>query len=116
MLNGAFTGGDCQRILDQHLSPNESCRQKKEAIKMVGGAAGKNARIEASGMSTREALDRVLQTLPEERVREVLDFAEFLRVRDAEAWRQFGQTQLARAYGSDEPEYSDADLKREQSP
>jgi hypothetical protein len=83
---------------------------------MVGGTASESAQIEATGMSTREALDRILLTLPEERVREVLDFAEFLRVRDTEAWRQFGQTQLARAYGSDEPEYSAADLKREQSP
>ena len=44
-------------------------------------------------MSTREALDRVLQALSEERVREILDFAEFLQDRDAQAWRQFGRAE-----------------------
>ena len=67
-------------------------------------------------MSTREVLDRVLQSLSEERVREVLDFAEFLQDKDAQAWRQFGRAQLARAYGPDEPEYSTADLKPERTP
>ncbi len=64
-------------------------------------------------MSTREALDRVLQSLPEERVVAVLDYAEFLRSQDAQSWRQFGQAQLAQAYGPDEPDYSLADLKPE---
>ena len=67
-------------------------------------------------MSTRDNLNRVLQTLPEERVREVLDFAESLRIQDEQAWRHFGQTQLARAYGPDEPEYTPADLKPECTP
>ncbi len=67
-------------------------------------------------MSTREALDRVLQALPDERVREVLDFAEFLQNKDAVAWRQFGRAQLARAYGDDEPEYTADDLKPERTP
>jgi len=67
-------------------------------------------------MSTREALDRVLQALTEERVREVLNFAEFLHGKDTESWRQFGRTQLARAYGDDEPEYSNSDIKQERTP
>lgn len=67
-------------------------------------------------MSTREALDRVLQSLPEERVLAVLDYAEFLRSQDAQSWRQFGQAQLAQAYGTDEPDYSLADLKPESTP
>ena len=46
-------------------------------------------------MSTRDALNRVLEALPEERVREVLDFAEFLQGQDAATWRQFGRNQLA---------------------
>jgi hypothetical protein len=32
-------------------------------------------------MSVKEALDKVLEALPEERLREVLDFAEFLNER-----------------------------------
>jgi hypothetical protein len=67
-------------------------------------------------MSAREALNRVLQALPDERVREVLDFAEFLQSKDAVAWRQFGRTQLAQAYGPDEPDYSLDDLKPERRP
>lgn len=68
-------------------------------------------------MSVREALDKVLESLPEPRQREVLDFAQFLSVQEERAaWRQFGQAQLARAYGPDEPEYSPADLKRERKP
>jgi Protein of unknown function (DUF2281) len=67
-------------------------------------------------VSTREELDRVLQNLPEERVREVLDFAEFLKSKVAQGWRHFGQSQFARAYGPDEPEYSLADLKPERAP
>ena len=64
-------------------------------------------------MSTRDVLNRVLQALPEGRVREVLDFAESLKGQDEADWKRFGQSQLARAYGDDEPEYSLADLKPE---
>ena len=64
-------------------------------------------------MSTRDALNRVLQALPEGRVREVLDFAESLKGQDEVDWKQFGQSQLERAYGDDEPEYSLADLNPE---
>jgi hypothetical protein len=57
-----------------------------------------------------------LQNLPDERLRELLDFAEFLSWREErEGWRQFGQAQLARAYGPNEPEYTSADLKQEQN-
>ena len=64
-------------------------------------------------MSTRDALNRVLQAMPEGRVREVLDFAESLKGQGEADWKRFGQSQLARAYGDDEPEYSLADLKPE---
>ena len=33
-----------------------------------------------------------------------------------EAWSQFGRTQLAKAYGDDEPEYTEADIKPEPEP
>jgi hypothetical protein len=65
-------------------------------------------------MTVKETLEKVLSDLPEERLREVLDFAEFLNWRqEREGWRQLGQAQLARAYGPDEPDYTPADLKRE---
>ena len=36
--------------------------------------------------------------------------ARLLRSRKDEEWRAFGRRQLARAYGSDEPEYSERDI------
>ena len=65
-------------------------------------------------MSARETLQKLLQNMPEDRIREVVDFATFLNWQEErEGWRQFGQSQLAHAYGSNEPEYSLADLKQE---
>lgn len=65
-------------------------------------------------MTIQEAIEHVLTSLPEERLHEVLEFAEFLTWRDhREAWRRFGQAQLAKAYGPDEPDYTEADLRRE---
>ena len=65
-------------------------------------------------MSAKEALEKILESLPEERLREVVDFAEFLSWQGQRApWRQYGQTQFARAYGPNEPEYTSADLKVE---
>ena len=63
-------------------------------------------------MTVRESLSKVLELLPEERLSEVLDFAQFLNWQEQrQEWMQFGQNQLARAYGPDEPVYSEADLK-----
>ncbi len=65
-------------------------------------------------MTSRERLDGVLQGLPEHRVQEVLDFAQFLSSQeDREAWQEFGRRQLARAYGEEEPEYGPQDIKPE---
>jgi len=65
-------------------------------------------------MNVKESLEKVLEALPEERLREVFNFAVFLSWQEErEGWRQFGQAQLARAYGPDEPEYTSADLKPE---
>ena len=65
-------------------------------------------------MSARESLNKLLEHMPEERLREIAAFAAFLNWQDErDAWRQFGQAQLAHAYGPDEPEYSSADLKAE---
>ena len=65
-------------------------------------------------MTTKQVLDSVLQDLPEDRLSELLDFARFLGWQEEnEAWRQFGRQQLARAYGPDEPEYTEADIRPE---
>jgi hypothetical protein len=63
-------------------------------------------------MSIKKSLDEIVATLPEEQLREVLDFARFLHHRrEQEEWRRFGARQLARAYGPAEPEYTEGDLK-----
>ena len=68
-------------------------------------------------MTVKESLHSLLDTLPEERLREVLDFAEFLRLQEErEGWQEFGRSQFARAYGPDEPEYTLADVKTEARP
>jgi hypothetical protein len=65
-------------------------------------------------MTTREALEEIVQGLPENRVNEILDFARFLSWQEErEAWRQAGRASLARAYGPEEPDYTLEDLKAE---
>jgi hypothetical protein len=63
-------------------------------------------------MDSREQLNAVLDQLPADRIGQVLDFARFLVVHGERAeWQRFGRSQLPRAYGDDEPDYTDADLK-----
>lgn len=63
-------------------------------------------------MALQQAIREVLDGLPEERLREVLDFARFVaHASEANDWRRFGRDQLARAYGETEPEYTEADVK-----
>jgi hypothetical protein len=65
-------------------------------------------------VTTKEVLEQILVELPENRLGEVIDFAKFLSAQsESGAWRQFGQSQLAKAYGDDEPEYTEADIKPE---
>ena len=65
-------------------------------------------------MTAKEALDDILFHLPEPRQNELLDFARYLSWREEqEAWRSFGREQFAKAYGSDEPEYTTDDLLSE---
>jgi hypothetical protein len=65
-------------------------------------------------MSVKKTLNELLATFPEDQLREVLDFARFLNARqEREEWRRFGSQQFARAYGPDEPEYTEAGLMPE---
>jgi hypothetical protein len=68
-------------------------------------------------MPVLEDLNRILASLPERRLQEVLDFARFLScAEERQEWQQAGKAQLARAYGPDEPDYSESDLQpRKQS-
>jgi hypothetical protein len=68
-------------------------------------------------MTVRESLDRVLVNLPEGRLRQVLDYAEFLALKqDLGDFRQLGKEQFAKAYGDNEPEYTVADLNKRGQP
>jgi hypothetical protein len=65
-------------------------------------------------MTARQMLEEILLELPEDRVGEVLDFARLLNAQEErQAWAACGRGQLAKAYGDDEPDYTEADLKPE---
>jgi hypothetical protein len=65
-------------------------------------------------MTTREALDKLLAELPEEKLRAVLEFAEFLRW--GKEWNAAAAASFAKCYGPDEPEYTEADVLRGRRP
>ena len=58
------------------------------------------------------ALEPLLEGLSQERLRQLIAFARFLAAEDErDEWQNFGKAQLAKAYGTDEPDYSERDLK-----
>ena len=64
-------------------------------------------------MSTMETLEQLLKELPEERLREVLQFTQFiLWQREHDDWQRYSLQQFAKAYGDNEPEYLLEDVKR----
>ncbi|HEX3316072.1 MAG TPA: hypothetical protein VHR72_14335 [Gemmataceae bacterium] len=63
-------------------------------------------------MTVKECLHKVLDDLPDERLKQVLDFAEFLSWQQERAeLSQMALNGLAKAYSDDEPEYTMADIK-----
>ena|GEM_PF-4719174 len=47
----------------------------------------------------------------------LIDFARFLALeQDRQEWLRFGQERLAQAYGQDEPDYSEADIRPNRNP
>lgn len=68
-------------------------------------------------MIDRSVLDPLLEGLSEERLGQLIDFARFLYIEDERRdWERFGRNQLAKAYGPDEPEYSEADIRTPANP
>jgi hypothetical protein len=64
-------------------------------------------------MTIRLRLDAVLNDMAEDRLRQLLKYAEFLTLRDEyEAWHEFGRQQFARIYDGDESDYSLEDVKQ----
>jgi hypothetical protein len=65
-------------------------------------------------MTTRQAIDQLLQDLPDEQLGEVLAFARYVIWREQrEPWLRFGRDHLAKAYGENEPDYAIEDIKPE---
>ncbi len=65
-------------------------------------------------MTSKDLLEGILQSLPENRLEEVLDFARFLSLQEErDTWQEYGRRQLARAFGEDEPEYGLDDIRPE---
>jgi hypothetical protein len=66
---------------------------------------------ESITMSAHDRLEPILDGLSEDRIRQQIDFARFLSMeQDRQEWLSFGRDQLSRAYGPDEPEYTEADI------
>ena len=68
-------------------------------------------------MSALARLEPILESLSEDRIRQLIDFARFLALeQDRQEWLRFGQERLAQAYGQDEPDYSEADIRPNRNP
>jgi hypothetical protein len=68
-------------------------------------------------LSTLARIELILEGLSDDRIRQLIDFARFLALeQDRQKWLRFGQERLARAYGPDEPDYSEADLRPNRKP
>ena len=67
-------------------------------------------------MTTKETISALLKEMPEDRQRAVLNFARFVSRRaEGDEWTGLALEHLSRAYGPDEPQYTEADLKPEHS-
>jgi hypothetical protein len=63
-------------------------------------------------MTHKEVVLELLEQMPEDLIREVLHYAEFLYANSQHAeWAEMALTQLAARYGDDEVEYTTDDLQ-----
>jgi hypothetical protein len=88
--------------------PYEKLRAKMSPRRRVrNAAASKKMLVKLLIKDIRE----ILEQLPAERACEVLDFARFLaHVQQEDEWQAAGKREFARAYGPEEPEYSERDI------
>ena len=64
-------------------------------------------------MTLKKLVVELIERMPEELVREVHHYAEYLHTRSQhEEWSQVSLAHLAARYGADEVEYTTDDLKR----
>ncbi|NUQ61795.1 MAG: hypothetical protein HUU20_04860 [Pirellulales bacterium] len=67
-------------------------------------------------MTTRDALMHIVDELSDDRIVQLLDYARYLTWQEERrAWLDFGRSQLAKAYGDEEPDYSESDLQKDPS-
>ncbi len=71
---------------------------------------------EAGAMNHRQIIEsclaKVLAKLPDERLREVFDFARFLALKEEHTmWSSLGAEALAEMYADEEDDYTEADIK-----
>jgi len=63
-------------------------------------------------MTAQEQITQLASSLSEPQLGQLLNFAVFLRLQDeSNEWRRAAQQQFAKAYGDNEPEYTNADIK-----
>ena len=73
-------------------------------------------------MNTKEILLQFFDKLSPVRQCQLLDYARYLcwleqrEKEETEDWHRFGLEQFEKAYGPDEPEYTEADIKPELNP
>jgi hypothetical protein len=65
-------------------------------------------------MTTRESLDKMLAALQEEQLKHVLDYTEFLQW--SLEWNLEAAASFEKCYSPNEPDYTEADIKREHQP
>jgi hypothetical protein len=77
----------------------------EKEVKRGGGAV--RAPLNEVGelfVNLKDRLHQMVDELPEERLRELLDFAQFLDQKEEwDAWREAGRRRLGSLYGPDEP-------------
>jgi hypothetical protein len=67
-------------------------------------------------MELKQAIQQVLDELPEDRLRQLLDYARYLAAaREAAEWEEAGLQEFAKLYEG-EPEYTLADIKTSNEP
>ncbi len=67
-------------------------------------------------MTDQQQLTAVAATLSDMGLKELLDYAQFLRLKEENAdWRAAARSQFAKAYSDDEPDYKEADLRTRES-
>jgi hypothetical protein len=66
-----------------------------------------------STMTAQEQITQVAASLSEPQLGQLLNFALYLRLQEeTNEWRLAGRHHFAKAYGDDEPAYTEADIKK----